>query len=142
MYLLQIVHHLYYIYICKNRQYNITFNTLWCTNNYNLYTHTILIKDSFGKNNSKAELDKFELAFKANFYNIETIHHPSTEQNDGSSCGPLTINNLCIIAEYINNHGYKELINNFTTIKFTNNNDVENIREDHQKCIKEINCTK
>ena len=112
------------------------------TNNYNLYTHTILIKNSFGENNSKAELDKFELAFKAKFYNIETIHHPSTEQNDGSSCGPLTINNLCIIAEYINNHGYKELINNFTTIKFTNNNDVENIREDHQKCIKEINCTK
>ena len=112
------------------------------TNNYNLYTHTILIKDSFGGNNSKTELYKFELAFKTKFYNIETIHHPSTEQIDGSSCGPLTINNLCKIAEYIDNHGYKELIKNFTTIKFTSNNDVENLREDHKKCIKEINCTK
>lgn len=109
------------------------------TNNYNLYTHTILIKDSFGGNNSKAELMKFELAFKSKFYNIQTIHHPSTEQIDGSSCGPLAINNLCIIAEYIDKHGYKELIKKFTTIQFTNNNDVENIREDHKQCIKEIN---
>ncbi|WP_341757414.1 hypothetical protein [Candidatus Tisiphia endosymbiont of Ditula angustiorana] len=101
---------------------------------------TILYKDSKGDWNNSSEA--IETLFNEYYNNnVEFIRHSQVEQKDDASCGPMTINNLEIMALKVKEandegkDGITELIRlfkgEFGEIAFTTQDQVQNIRISH-----------
>ena len=71
---------------------------------------TVLYKDSFGKEVLPAVVEKFNQQAKNLNLEVNFISHPGSEQTDGSACGPMTLRNLEIMAQHIQNNGEQSLI--------------------------------
>lgn len=101
---------------------------------------TILYKDSKGDwNNSSEHVERLLAAYYKD--KVEFIRHLQAEQKDDANCGPMTINNLEIMARIVqdaNNKdkdGIDELVRLFKDesagIAFTTQDQVERIRRRH-----------
>jgi preprotein translocase subunit SecA len=92
----------------------------------------ILYKDSKGDlgGNAKTIEDEFKEHFGQE---LEFVRHEGVEQEDGSSCGPMTMNNLEKMAEKVKKFGVDALVNDFKTMEFTKQKEVAQLRKDHSK---------
>ncbi len=82
----------------------------------------VLYKDPKGdfENNMKLVVEEF----KKHYNNLDFIPHTESEQNDDSSCGPMTLENLRIMAKSIQKDGIENFIENFTSLSFSQQKDV------------------
>jgi hypothetical protein len=97
---------------------------------------TILYKDSKGDlyNNSS---DTVAALLSKHYNDIDFIKHTSVEQSDESSCGPMAINNIEIMAKLVKQSadegkdGVSGLITAFQSIHFTRQDQVAGVRVRH-----------
>ncbi|CAH2001951.1 unnamed protein product [Acanthoscelides obtectus] len=62
--------------------------------------------------------------------NLSVIAHSGSEQKDGCSCAPITLDNLRIMAKSIKDVGLEKFVENFTTLKFSEQKDVARLRNE------------
>ena len=94
-------------------------------------TIKVLYKDSKGDfNNNAADI---EAEFRAHYGSaMEFIRHIGVEQKDGSSCGPMTIQNLEFMMNLaIQEGGANRLVESFRDIDFSRQDQVAQIRAQH-----------
>ncbi|MDN3030001.1 MAG: hypothetical protein QMO91_01325 [Candidatus Tisiphia sp.] len=82
-------------------------------------------KGDFGGN-----INVVEQEFKKYCVNLDFIAHPMSEQTDDSSCGPMTLENLRIMAKSIQQDGIVKFIENFTALNFSRQQDVQVLRDE------------
>jgi hypothetical protein len=88
----------------------------------------VFYKDSKSDFANNMEIVKEE--FKKYYQNLDFIPHTHAEQNDDSSCGPMTLQNLRIMAQSIQKNGIEKFIENFTSLRFSQQNDVLTLRNE------------
>jgi SecA preprotein cross-linking domain len=94
----------------------------------------VLYKDSKGDFEGNAA--EVERSFREHYgETMQFIRHKGVEQKDGSSCGPMTINNLEIMAK-LSKGGVDSLIAAFATIPFTSQHRVPRLRMSHSGITK------
>nr|CAH7769926.1 unnamed protein product [Callosobruchus chinensis] len=89
---------------------------------------TLLYKDP--KGDYANNLGIVRNGFRKHYKNLNVIAHSGTEQTDDSSCGPMTLENLRIMAKFISEHGIEQFIVNFTKLKFCQQQDAERLRNE------------
>ena len=103
---------------------------------------TILYKDSFGETSVGAIRKEFKRQVENLNLEVEFISHPGSEQTDGSACGPMTLRNLEIMAQHIQNYGEQSLINNYISLVFSKQSDVQNLRNKYATISDEVKTEK
>lgn len=69
--------------------------------------------------------------FKYHLNNVDLIkHNESAQLIDKSACGPMTLENLRIMAKSIRNYGVEHFIMNFNELKFAQESDVSDLKDD------------
>lgn len=88
----------------------------------------ILYKDPKGDFGNNMEVVAEE--FKKHYNNLDFIPHTESEQNDDSSCGPMTLENLRIMVRSIQKDGIEKFIENFANLNFSQQKDVLTFRNE------------
>jgi hypothetical protein len=88
----------------------------------------ILYKDPKGDFENNMEVVEEE--FKKHYKNLDFIPHTESEQNDDSSCGPMTLENLRIMVRSIQKDGIEKFIENFASLSFAQQKDVLTFRNE------------
>ncbi len=71
---------------------------------------------------------------------VELIVYDTVEQQDGDSCGPMTIQNLFVMYQQIQTFGLEQFIENFKkkNINFTTQEQVQLLRQYHHTIVQEL----
>jgi len=88
----------------------------------------ILYKDPKGDFENNMEVVAEE--FKKHYHNLDFIPHTEIEQNDYSSCGPMTLENLRIMVRSIQKDGIEKFIENFASLSFSQQKSVLTFRNE------------
>ena len=95
----------------------------------------VLYKDSYGNARYAEQMnvirDEFIKQGEEAGLRVEFISHNSKDQEDGSACGPMTLRNLEIMAKHIESNGEQSLIDQYQSLEFSKQSNVQTIRNEH-----------
>ncbi|XP_071447412.1 uncharacterized protein [Hetaerina americana] len=93
----------------------------------------VMYKDSKGVSN-----DGIADEFKKFHEKVDLVCHTGCEQNDDFSCGPMTLENLRIMAKKIKEIGSEKFIEIFPTLTFSQQRDVSNLRNEFANILPKV----
>uniref|UniRef100_A0A1B0C9P5 Protein translocase subunit SecA n=1 Tax=Lutzomyia longipalpis TaxID=7200 RepID=A0A1B0C9P5_LUTLO len=88
----------------------------------------IFYKDSKGDFGGNIPVIKEE--FRKHWKAVDFIDHPGIEQLDNTSCGPMTLENLRIMAKSIKDDGLEKFMKNFQNLTFSQQKDASKLRKE------------
>ncbi|VEN35390.1 unnamed protein product [Callosobruchus maculatus] len=88
----------------------------------------LFYKDSKGDLGNNFEIVRSE--FQKHYKELNVIAHSGSEQTDDSSCGPMTLENLRIMANFVKEHGTELFVASFTKLDFSQQKDAERLRNE------------